>query len=288
MTRKDIQNIESLFMLSVINECKSKRKAAEKIGASVDTLNKYISNLEAELGLKLVESSEKGCVLTANGLNILQNIQQMNSLLLKIYNSSKQDNTVKIGIDTAISSTLAFYNIDNFFCRFPDIKIQSVILQEQPKFKTHNVDIGISYSKPEDKEAVILCSKKIVCKPFAGEKYLQKYGYPTSIDDLIKNHRIVCGVAPVYDDLECQKVFKQASNVCYFSNSCGAITDAVRHDVGICMMPVCLAEKGMICLDNFKWQSSLELFLFSYPHIKDRDCVRAVLNYFKERFAELK
>ena len=45
INRKDLQNIESLFMLSTLGECRSKRKAAEAIGASVDTLNKYIGNL---------------------------------------------------------------------------------------------------------------------------------------------------------------------------------------------------------------------------------------------------
>ena len=58
INRKDLQNIESLFMLSTLGECRSKRKAAEAIGASVDTLNKYIGNLEAEFGLQLVISSE--------------------------------------------------------------------------------------------------------------------------------------------------------------------------------------------------------------------------------------
>lgn len=283
INRRDIQNVESLFMLSIINECRSKRKAAEAIGASVDTINKYISNLEAELGLKLVESSEQGCVLTPMGQNILKNIQQMKELLLKIYEEKQQkDNMVKIGMDTGISTALVFYDIDKFFCRFPNIKIQSVIWQDHPKLASANFDIGISYNQPTEKEIVILDCKKVTCKLFAGEKYIQKYGFPSSVADLVNNHRIICDKSPLCGNSIYPDIFQQAKNICYLS---GSLTEAIRHNIGICMLPVCLAEKGMVCLDNFDWQSTLGLYLFSYQKVKDRQCVRAVIDHFKEIFS---
>ena len=89
INRKDLQNIESLFMLSTLGECRSKRKAAEAIGASVDTLNKYIGNLEAEFGLQLVISSEHGCTLTPKGIKFTENASRMEELLPKTAETPK-------------------------------------------------------------------------------------------------------------------------------------------------------------------------------------------------------
>lgn len=133
INRKDLQNIESLFMLSTLGECRSKRKAAEAIGASVDTLNKYIGNLEAEFGLQLVISSEHGCTLTPKGVKFTENASRMEELLQQMYAENGRNTPnffpVKVGMDVGISSNLMFYDIDAFFSRFPDIQIQSIIFR---------------------------------------------------------------------------------------------------------------------------------------------------------------
>lgn len=289
--RKDMQNIESLFMLSSINEYRSKRKAAEAIGSSVDTLNKYIGNLEAELGLRLVVSSEHGCTLTPKGLSILKSTSLMKEILLQIYgekNKKSQNHyTVKVGMDIGISTNLIFYNIDTFFSRFPDIQIQSTIFQDCLKLQYNNLDIGISYSEPKEQDVIILDMKKIECKLFAAPAYLKKYGYPQNIKDIVKNHRIVCKSDYVYYDKQYQEILKSSRNIRYISNSSESVIDAVRHNAGICIMPARYAEEGLVCLENFDWNSHMNIYLFSRKQAKDLPGVRAVINYFKEIFKKM-
>lgn len=48
INKKDISKLESLLYLYAFSKHGSKRAVAEKLGASVDTVNKYISDLQAE------------------------------------------------------------------------------------------------------------------------------------------------------------------------------------------------------------------------------------------------
>ncbi len=290
MKRKDLQNIESLLMLSTLDECQSKRKAAETLGASVDTLNKYINNLEAELGLKLVISSEQGCRLTSKGIKILNHISPLKDILMNVYNESErytQHPTVQIGMDAASSPDFMLYGIDSFFNKHPDIRISTTIFPDQLQILYNGLDIGISCFPPQEKETIILATKKLICKPFASRLYLEQHGYPKSFDDLIQNHRIVCKTDQTYYDTKCRHILQDCSNICYISNSNVAIINAVRHNAGICMMPVCCAEDGLICLTDFEWNSNLTVYLFSHKQVKDLPCVRTVIDYFKERFNQL-
>lgn len=286
INRKDLQNIESLFMLSPLGECRSKRKAAEAIGASVDTLNKYIGNLEAEFGLQLVISSEHGCTLTPKGVKFTENASRMEELLQQMYAENGRNTQnffpVKVGMDVGISSNLMFYDIDAFFSRFPDIQIQSIIFQDSLQLQYNNLDIGISYCEPKEKDVTVLAVKNIECKLFASPAYLKKYGYPQNIKDIVKNHRIVCKSDPVYYDKQYREILKNSENVRYISNSSGSVIDAVRNNAGICVMPLRFAEEGLICLDNFDWNSHISIYLFSRKRVKDLPRVRAVINYFKE------
>ena len=46
MNKKDVMNIEGLFILSAIARNSGKRQASKEYNTSVDTINKYIDNLE--------------------------------------------------------------------------------------------------------------------------------------------------------------------------------------------------------------------------------------------------
>ena len=195
MNRRDLQNLESLFMLSALDNCHSKRRTAETIGASVDTVNKYIASLEAELGLRLVVCSERGCSLTPAGENILRRIRRMQDILFEIYAAkNSSDNAaqiVTIGMETGISANLFIDDIDRFFNRFNNIRLQAILLDRDTRGTTPP-DIVLSHILPADENIVLQTVRKFPCKAFAAQSYLEKHGRPQDMNDLINNHPIVC------------------------------------------------------------------------------------------------
>ncbi len=291
INRKDVQNIESLFMLAAVHEHSSKRKAAQSIGSSVDTLNKYINNLEAELGVQLVISSGLGCQLTPKGRNVVSSASEIKEILMKIYADKPENNTasglVKVGMDIGVSANCILYRIDKFFTRYPKVQIQTMMFQDSLKLCYNDLDIGISYSEPREKDVVSLAVKQIECKLFASPQYLSENGYPQDIEDIIQNHRIVCKSGMSYYDKEYREILKKAEKVCYISNSSGSVIDAVKNNAGICIMPTRFADEGLVCLDNFNKICHISLYLSCHKKTKDLPRVRAVINYLKEVFEKM-
>lgn len=95
MGRKDLYNLESLYMLSAIAEYQGKRQAAEMLGISVDTISKYISNMELELGVKLLVSNSRGSYLTPNGHKLLEEFRKLKGVLSNVYTLKPEEETVQ-------------------------------------------------------------------------------------------------------------------------------------------------------------------------------------------------
>ena len=74
LNAEDLHNLEALVGLAAISRCNGKRRAAEEEEMSVETLNKQIRELEKNLGLKLVDTKGKNCVLTSSGKLVVNNM----------------------------------------------------------------------------------------------------------------------------------------------------------------------------------------------------------------------
>ena len=77
ITKKSLQNLNGLLMLSAIAKYQSKRKVAEVTNSSIDTVNKYISNLEQVLGVQLVVNNAKGTYLTSRAELIVEQVENL-------------------------------------------------------------------------------------------------------------------------------------------------------------------------------------------------------------------
>lgn len=286
INRKDLQNIESLFMLSTLGECRSKRKAAEAIGASVDTLNKYIGQpgsgirpaARHQFGTRLHSDTQRRKIHRKrfpDGRTLAANVCRKRQKHTKFLPGQGRNGRRHQQQPDVLRHRRLFLPLS----RHPDTKHH---FQDSLQLQYNNLDIGISYCEPKEKDVTVLAVKNIECKLFASPAYLKKYGYPQNIKDIIKNHRIVCKSDPVYYDKQYREILKNSENVRYISNSSGSVIDAVRNNAGICIMPLRFAEEGLICLDNFDWNSHISIYLFSRKRVKDLPRVRAVINYFKE------
>ena len=95
ITKKSLQNLNGLLMLSAIAKYQSKRKVAEVTNSSIDTVNKYISNLEQVLGVQLVVNNAKGTYLTSRAELIVEQVENLQLLLDKIYSPLDYDSRYK-------------------------------------------------------------------------------------------------------------------------------------------------------------------------------------------------
>lgn len=83
ISKRDILKIESLLFLQAIFEAGSKREVAGQLGTSVDTLNKYLSEFEAEMKTKFLISNGRGTVITPEGKRMLDIAQDVVRLAMR-------------------------------------------------------------------------------------------------------------------------------------------------------------------------------------------------------------
>ena len=90
-----------------LKKSSGKRNAAKFLNTSIDTLNKYVNNLESELGVKLVASDEKGCTLTPKGEKVVAIADVLKQHLQQAYAIVPSETNVKERCVLHMSATRA-------------------------------------------------------------------------------------------------------------------------------------------------------------------------------------
>lgn len=293
MNKKDVMNIEGLFILSAIARNSGKRQASKEYNTSVDTINKYIDNLENELGFKVLASNGRGSVLTPRAEGLVKKVDQISEILKSIYTSSVDRNDVagevRVGTSFMISNALSLRDVSDFADKYPNIVLSFITSgpTEASESAISNFDIALTVIEPTSSDLVIIDSKKVKCGIFASPAYLSHYGYPVDLEDMIQNYRILHKEGLEKQITLWADIIKRAKKVCFTSNSPFLLLDALRQGLGISVLPMRFKEEGLVCLDNIKCESCVTVYLVAHKNTKDMPRIRAVLNYYKDLLDEM-
>lgn len=287
--KKDLMNLESLFMLSAIAQHKGKRKASNAFNTSVDTINKYIDSLEQDLGIKLLTSNGRGSVLTPPGHHLLESARKIKGILSDIYNitppNGELKGEVRVGVNIRANPNLFLNNskdnLGDFYDMYPDINIASVTTNDIPNMNEQSLDVGLAYDVPVNNDVVVINHVWVKHGLFASPEYLVKYGYPVDMDDLLENHRILTFSEAAIRMKGWKELLKRAKHICYTSNNGFAVIEGVRKGVGITQLPLNMKDEGLVCLDNLDYNVGIDFYPFAHKKRKDIPRVRAVINYYR-------
>ena len=285
MKKRNFMSLQALFILTEIDRCGSQKKAAENLGLSFDTLRKYISSLENEVGYELLISNGRGSTLTIRAQNLINRAKILEETFNKIYEEDSSDMQLKgdvlVSMPLSVSTNLLPESIGEFFEQYPDINLITRSYMDNSDFSTLDADIGMSFIPPNNTDVAIVYSKKVECGYFASPTYLAKHGYPKNFDDMLENHWMITRVQIQTFLQEWKNIIKKAKHVRYVTNSTYAATEIVRHGGGIAIMPMRFNHEGFVCLDNFICEKSPTVYLIANKKSKDIPRVRAVINFYK-------
>ena len=190
---------------------KSINKASEKLFISPVSVMKQIRKLEEEFGIKLFDTSIKGCVLTKQGEEFYKGAKEVIDYSNNVTNKIKQIecSTLKLGISFFNSGSIFFDKWNQIEEMNHDLKINLVPIEENKlslkNLNNGNVDLLIglcdSYKKPKCEIMQIGTCKHIVVVPkkhrLAKHKiiklsdlknvkiYIPKKGLFSSFDELV-------------------------------------------------------------------------------------------------------
>lgn len=269
ITKRDINTIESLLLFMAVTQHSNKRKASEALNTSVDTINKYIDNLEQDLSLKLLYSDSRGTNLTENGRKILASAEQITDIIHSMYSATIENTDalsdcsgkVRVAMSLGINANLRPGYVRDFFDRYPDISVISTVTPEAPKLDDMTYDIALTNRKPTSPNVVVIREIKVEYGFFASPEYLDAHGYPIDFDEMIAAHRILT-TADSADYISGWKdTLKKARFVNFNTTSHNSLVALVHAGLGIAALPLFYKREGLVCLDNLFCESSLKFYL---------------------------
>lgn len=195
ISKRDILKIESLLFLQAISEAGSKREVAGQLGTSVDTLNKYLSEFEAEMKTKFLISNGRGTVITPEGKRMLDIAQDVVRAVRSMDDYAEEadaySGVVRLAMPDAIADYIGMREVGEFIRKYPDLSFENNITNEMPDIGVLEADICINYEPLSHPDAVIVATKEVGCGLFASPKYIEEHGMPRDMDDLLANHFII-------------------------------------------------------------------------------------------------
>jgi LysR family transcriptional regulator, transcriptional activator for dmlA len=176
--------------------CGSLSGAARELGVSTAAVSKRLAQMEARLGLPLVNRTTRrmsltpdGEVLLAHARRILDDIADLDQLL----GASKGQPKGQL----RVNATLGFGRlhvapaISQYVLRYPEVDVQLALSVRPPPLTDDQFDVCIRFGEPADARVIakkLASNRRLLC---ASPGYLSARGEPASPADLAR-HNCIC------------------------------------------------------------------------------------------------
>jgi DNA-binding transcriptional LysR family regulator len=228
--------------------------ASDTLNMSQSAVSRHVSALERELNTTLFHRHARGLVLTEQGEMLFQTAAEMADKI-QLAESLLSDATSKPSGDLRVSAPVGFgtvwitQRLGEFMDRYPEIRIELLLNDEQIDIAMRAADVAIWASEPEQPELIRrpLMTSKV--RAYASTQYVKQFGAPQKLQDLDSHKLISYSGAPAQhlaavtwlDTLG--RMEKEPRPASFRVNSVVAMKYAIRAGLGIGMIPDYLTEQ---------------------------------------------
>jgi len=245
---------DKLKIFHAVAEAGSVTSATVNLNLSQSTISRQIQSLEDDLKVKLFERHARGLTLTENGEYLFKTAHEVISKLKEVettLSDKKNKPSGKLTVTTFISfgTTWLTPRIQEFMQLNPEIEVELVFDDKELDLSTRQADIGIWARRPKQLNYI---QKKLIdinYHIYGSPKYLEKNGYPKTINDLNKHRFISFGKgtpSPVFNPewaLKLGMKDNKKRKSCMKVNSVYGLLLAVQSGVGLAALPDYLTVK---------------------------------------------
>ena len=238
---------DKLKIFHAVAEAGSFTNATVNLNLSQSAISRQIQSLEDDLKVKLFERHARGLTLTENGEYVFKTAHEVISKLKEVETTlgdKKNKPSGKLTVTTVVSfgTTWLTPRIQEFMQLNPEIEVELIFDDKELDLSTRQADIGIFMRRPKQLNYI---QKKLIdinYHIYGSHKYLEKHGYPKTINDLNKHKFISYGKgnpSPVYNPdwaLKLGMKDKKRKTVMK-DNSVYGLLLAVQSGVGLAALP---------------------------------------------------
>ena len=245
---------DKLKIFHAVAEAGSFTSATVNLNLSQSAISRQIQSLENDLNVKLFERHARGLTLTENGEYVFKTAHEVISKLKEVeitLGDKKNKPSGKLTVTTFVSfgTTWLTPRIQEFMQLNPEIEVELIFDDKELDLSTRQADIGIWARRPKKLNYI---QKKLIdinYHIYGSPKYLEKYGYPKTINDLNKHKFISFGKgapSPVFNPdwaLKLGMKDNKKRKSCMKVNSVYGLLLAVQSGIGLAALPDYLTIK---------------------------------------------
>lgn len=169
--------------------------AARQLGLTQPTLSRQVAALEEDLGILLFERVGRTLELTSAGVELLDHTKQMGEAAnLFALTASGQSQSIEGEVRITASDMMSAYILPQFLRELedtaPNLKIDVIAANDIRDLLRREADIAIRHVRPEQPDLIAKLVVEANASLYGADSYLQRYGTPTTREDL-KDHRFI-------------------------------------------------------------------------------------------------
>jgi len=265
--------------------------AAKQLGSNQPTVGRQIDALETALGLKLFQRSVKGLILTEEGALVLEQAQEMRSVVDKIQRNNQGEEqeisgTVRLALPEGLCLEVLTPILPLFYRDYPNINLILNVSSNSANLTRGEADIAVRLFRPREANLVARHLGRMSMGLFASSAYLENHGYPATAAEL-KQHRIIAYGDQLSALAENQWLLKQAASLSSALSSDNTIArlKATVAGVGISIQPqlFCRTNPELVpVLEDIKLPDH-EVWIAYHSDLRHLARIRAVAGFISEK-----
>jgi DNA-binding transcriptional LysR family regulator len=272
-----------------VARCGSFRSAAERLGLSINAVRRRVGEFERQIGATMFIRDVHGARLTEEGVHVMAAVERMEAASFDLLRSAGNalSGEIRVAVTEGLGTFWLAPRMVEFQRSFPNILIDLHCTMRSADVSRHEADIAIQLSRPEAPDVIAVKLGRLHLMLFASEQYLQTYGTPSNVEELVK-HRLVIQPAdeatanlfPGYSERDLVVMKTNVSSANYW---------AVANGAGIGVFPTYALALGgkMTPLDlDARW--SFDIWLSYHPGSGRIPKVRNMIDWLMEAFNSAK
>lgn len=237
----DPDTLKRMAIFSHVVDAGGYSSAARQIGLAKSAISKHITELEMQLGVKLINRTTRQISLTEAG-NLYY--QACSRLVNEAADATRQisglsgqlSGILRVSCPTSLGNEYIVPLITAFAEEYPDLKIELMVDDQTVNLIEEAVDVAIRIGWPPDSSLIarkLTDSPRVIC---ASPAYLHKHGTPTVTDDLVNHHWVIFTLLPtpyrqsLLKDGQTQTI---GINGSFKTNNAGTLRSLILNGAGI-------------------------------------------------------
>ncbi|MBA5777892.1 LysR family transcriptional regulator [Stappia sp. F7233] len=229
--------------------------AGETLNMSQSAVSRQVSALEGDLGVPLFHRHARGLLLTEQGellyrtaREVLMKLEAVQARLTDT--KEKPSGVLRVTTTVGLGSTWLTSRLNEFVDLYPDMELRLIFDDDELDLGMREADAAIRLRKPTQPDLIQRKLFTVHFHLYAAPSYIQRFGTPSSIEDLDRHRIISYGEhAPTYlrdmNWLETAGLPAGQTRRCVLRvNNVVAIKRSVQRGIGIALLPDYLIEEN--------------------------------------------